>query len=73
MLWRMVVPKVDPELCVGCGACEDACLDVFPLQDDNLSHVMGARACSECDCQEIADTCPAEAIRFKKVDAASVA
>ncbi|MGZ4940946.1 MAG: ferredoxin [Halobacteriota archaeon] len=62
----MLVPKVDPELCVGCGACEDVCPDVFELQDDGLSHVIDASACSECDHHERADSCPAEPISFEE-------
>jgi len=27
-----------------------------------LSHVVDAAACSECECQEAADSCPTEAI-----------
>ena len=34
------------------------CPDVFELQDDGLSHVIDATACSECECQEAADSCP---------------
>lgn len=26
--------KVDEELCIGCGACEGSCLEVFELVDD---------------------------------------
>ncbi|MBN1320939.1 MAG: 4Fe-4S binding protein, partial [Thermoleophilia bacterium] len=27
----MGVPKVDPDLCTGCGICEDICPDVFEV------------------------------------------
>jgi ferredoxin len=44
--------------------CEDTCPDVFKLDDDGVAHVIDATACSECECQEAADACPGEAVRF---------
>ncbi len=35
----MGVPKVDPDLCTGCGICEDVCPDVFEVGDDGISRV----------------------------------
>lgn len=31
---------VDHDLCIGCGACEEECPEVFQLRDDNLSYVI---------------------------------
>jgi len=31
--------KVDEELCIGCGMCENICPDIFELKDDGKSHV----------------------------------
>lgn len=28
---------VDQDTCIGCGACEGACPEVFQMQDDGLS------------------------------------
>ena len=32
-------PKVDHDLCIGCGVCSDVCPDVFEMGDDGLAHV----------------------------------
>ncbi|MDI3280926.1 MAG: ferredoxin [Bacillota bacterium] len=56
-------PKVDAELCIGCGLCASICPDVFELGDDGLAHVKDAEACAKADCcQEAADSCPTGAI-----------
>ena len=31
--------KVDESICTGCGACAEACPEVFEMGDDNLSKV----------------------------------
>ena len=48
----MGVPKVDPDLCTGCGICEDICPDVFEVADDGLSHVIDPNACEDAGCCE---------------------
>lgn len=32
--------RVDAELCKGHGQCEDACPEVFRVEDDALAHVL---------------------------------
>lgn len=62
----MATPKVDPDLCTGCGICEDICPDVFEVGDDGLSHVIDASACDDDDCcEEAADECPEGAITIE--------
>ncbi len=60
----MRVPKVDPDLCTGCGACEDLCPEVFQLGDDNIAKVIKAQGAAEDKIQEAIDGCPAEAISW---------
>lgn len=57
-------PKVDPNLCIGCGLCSSICPDVFELGSDGLAHVKNPDGCqtnATC-CQEAADSCPVNAI-----------
>jgi ferredoxin len=62
----MAIPKVDLDLCTGCGICEDICPDVFEVGDDGLSHVIDADACEEADCcEEAAEECPEGAISLE--------
>lgn len=57
--------NVDIELCIGCGLCEENCPEVFKLDDNGISQVIGD--CEEnidC-CQEATDNCPTEAITIE--------
>jgi len=51
--------KVDPEKCIGCGACAAVCSEGFEMKDDGKSHVKDAKA--GCVDDAIA-ACPVDAI-----------
>jgi len=51
--------KVDQETCIGCGRCTEVCPDVFKLNSDGKSEVIGDN--KEC-AMSAADQCPVEAI-----------
>jgi ferredoxin len=59
----MPKPKVNEELCIGCGTCEALCPKVFRLEDGK-SHVI-IEDCQDCDCQEVVDSCPVSAISIE--------
>jgi len=59
----MPKPKVNEELCIGCGTCEALCPKVFRLEDGK-SHVI-VDDCQDCDCQEVVDSCPVSAISIE--------
>ena len=55
--------KVDQDACVGCGACEGACPDVFGLVDDKSQvKVAPVPAESEACALEAEEGCPVQAI-----------
>lgn len=55
---------VDPDLCIGCGLCEDTCPEVFRLNEDGLAYVIEADPEPETygDIEECVDLCPVAAI-----------
>jgi len=57
-------PVVVPDLCIGCGACEVECPEVFRLEDDGISHVIAEDPGEELyGCiRDAIDACPTEAI-----------
>ena len=59
----MIEPKVDPELCIGCGNCVGICPEVFEMRDDDLAHVIEGSECDDPECcKDAADSCPVDAI-----------
>lgn len=60
--------KVDQVKCIGCGLCESMCPDVFELRDDGKAHAKNPSGCisGNCDCKSVAESCPVQAITYKK-------
>jgi ferredoxin len=52
---------IDDSLCTGCGLCASMCPDKFEIRDDNLAHVKDGDC--DCDMNEVASSCPVEAIK----------
>lgn len=61
----MVTARVDEELCIGCGACEEICPEVFQLGDDEKSHVIAQECDSAACCEDAAESCPVGAITLE--------
>lgn len=55
---------VDRETCIGCGACETTCPEVFKLDGDNISTVRVDRLPIELEAaaMDARDNCPVSAI-----------
>jgi len=51
--------KIDPELCISCGACEAVCPEEAISEGDE-TYVIDADKCTDCATCE--DECPQEAI-----------
>ena len=64
----MVTLKIDKDECIGCALCESMCSEVFVMKDGKAS-VKDASRCQgesgECDCKEVAESCPVNAIKYE--------
>lgn len=58
---------VDKDICIGCGACEGTCPEVFSIEDDGLAVAIDANISDNLvnSCQEACDSCPVDAISMK--------
>ena len=56
--------KVNKEACIGCGACQATCSEVFEIQDDGLADVIVDEipADLEEDAIDAKEGCPTSAI-----------
>lgn len=53
------------EGCIGCGVCADICPEVFQMNDDNLSEVIGqVNPSNEDAAKDAAASCPVDVIRI---------
>ena len=56
--------KVDKDLCIGCGACQAVCPDVFEIEDDGLATTIVDEVPKEIeeDAIDAKEGCPTSAI-----------
>lgn len=56
--------KVNKDLCIGCGACQAICPEVFELEDDRLAHakVKEVKDDVKDDAIDALEGCPTSAI-----------
>jgi ferredoxin len=59
----MPKPKVNEELCIGCGTCEALCPQVFKVENGKSQVI--AEDCKDCNCDEVVASCPVSAISLE--------
>ena len=56
------MPKVNQDVCIGCGTCESLCPEVFKLEDAGKAKVKENAPKNVSCIQEAIDACPVQAI-----------
>jgi ferredoxin len=58
--------NIDLDACIGCGACEATCPEVFYMEDDKALLVEGVDLAANADgIQEAVESCPVECIEVE--------
>lgn len=62
--------KVNKDACIGCGACEAICPNVFKIEDDGFSNVQVDTVEKEDEesVRDAIDSCPTGAIEEEKAE-----
>jgi len=56
--------SVNKEKCIGCGACEATCSNVFEMGNDGKAHVKKGKEKNKEPCvKDAAEGCPVQAIK----------
>ncbi len=63
---RQLLPKVDPDLCIGCGLCVAACPYEVLEMEGPLAVVVKPKACQVLRACE--EACPTAAITMEETD-----
>ena len=56
--------KINKDLCIGCGACQAVCPEVFEIEDDGLATVIVEEISEDLkeDALDAKEGCPTDAI-----------
>ena len=59
---------VDPDLCIGCNVCEDACPEVFEVREDGIAYVIAEDPAHELygPIRDSVEMCPVAAISISE-------
>ena len=63
----MMVVRVDEEVCIGCGQCEEIYPEVFEIDDEKACVIVNEIPDDVMDvCKETVESCPVDAITLEE-------